>query len=115
MRKIYVTGLGVISGIGKGVEENLDSLKAGKHGMGKITLFPTALDVPVSEVKQSNEELKKLLSLPSGKTYSRTALLGLWAAQEAARDAELYLANLHTSFLCNLIYPTFSRILLYSC
>ena len=51
MRKIYVKGLGVISGIGKGVEEHLDSLKAGKHGMGKITLFPTALDVPVSEVK----------------------------------------------------------------
>ena len=66
MRKIYVTGLGVISGIGQGVKENLDSLKSGKHGMGKITLFPTALDVPVSEVKQSNEELKKLLSLPSG-------------------------------------------------
>lgn len=97
MRKIYVTGLGVISGIGKGVEENLDSLKAGKHGMGKITLFPTALDVPVSEVKQSNEELKKLLSLPSGKTYSRTALLGLWAAQEAARDAELDFTSLPVS------------------
>ena len=30
-------------------------------------------------------------------------------------DAAVYLANLHTSFLCNLIYPTFSRILLYSC
>lgn len=30
-------------------------------------------------------------------------------------DLKLYLANLHTSFLCNLIYPTFSRILLYSC
>lgn len=28
---------------------------------------------------------------------------------------KMYLANLHTSFLCNLIYPTFSRILLYSC
>ena len=53
MRKIYVTGLGVISGIGQGVKENLDSLKSGKHGMGKITLFPTVLDVPVSEVKQS--------------------------------------------------------------
>ena len=89
MRKIYVTGLGVISGIGQGVKENLDSLKSGKHGMGKITLFPTVLDVPVSEVKQSNEELKQILFLPSGKTYSRTALLGLLAAQEAARDAEL--------------------------
>ena len=30
-------------------------------------------------------------------------------------DKTVYLANLHTSFLCNLIYPTFSRILLYSC
>ena len=30
-------------------------------------------------------------------------------------ESSLYLANLHTSFLCNLIYPTFSRILLYSC
>lgn len=46
MRKIYVTGLGVISGIGKGVEENLDSLKAGKHGMGKITLSPPHLTYP---------------------------------------------------------------------
>ena len=30
-------------------------------------------------------------------------------------QGNVYLANLHTSFLCNLIYPTFSRILLYSC
>ena len=30
-------------------------------------------------------------------------------------NTKVYLANLHTSFLCNLIYPTFSRILLYSC
>lgn len=32
-----------------------------------------------------------------------------------AAKPRVYLANLHTSFLCNLIYPTFSRILLYSC
>lgn len=31
------------------------------------------------------------------------------------KENPMYLANLHTSFLCNLIYPTFSRILLYSC
>ena len=29
--------------------------------------------------------------------------------------SSMYLANLHTPFLCNLIYPTFSRMLLYSC
>ena len=25
----------------------------------------------------------------------------------------MYLANLHTSFLCNLIYPTFTTLLVY--
>ena len=75
--KIYVTGLGVVSGIGIGVSENIEALQQGKHGIGKVTLFPTALDVPVSEVKRSNEELKQLLSLPPQRTVSRTALLGM--------------------------------------
>ena len=37
------------------------------------------------------------------------------ALMELGNKLDMYLANLHTSFLCNLIYPTFSRILLYSC
>ncbi|KAB4176866.1 beta-ketoacyl synthase N-terminal-like domain-containing protein, partial [Bacteroides uniformis] len=87
--KIYVTGLGVVSGIGIGVSENIEALQQGKHGIGKVTLFPTALDVPVSEVKRSNEELKQLLSLPPQRTVSRTALLGMIAAKEAMEDAGL--------------------------
>ena len=43
--KIYVTGLGVISGIGIGVSENIEALKQKRHGIGKVTLFPTALDI----------------------------------------------------------------------
>ncbi|WP_291590277.1 beta-ketoacyl-[acyl-carrier-protein] synthase family protein [Bacteroides sp.] len=89
--KIYVTGLGVVSGIGIGVSENMEALRQGKHGIGKVTLFPTALDVPVSEVKRSNEELKQLLSIPSQQTISRTALLGMVAAKEALEDAKLKL------------------------
>ncbi|NDV58759.1 beta-ketoacyl-[acyl-carrier-protein] synthase family protein [Bacteroides sp. 519] len=73
--KIYVTGIGCISGIGLNVTENITSLREGKHGMGKVTLFPTALDVPVSEVKLANE-----------KSLSRTALLGIHAATEALKD-----------------------------
>ncbi|MBD3590643.1 beta-ketoacyl synthase [Bacteroides sp. GM023] len=89
--KIYVTGLGVVSGIGIGVSENIEALRQGKHGIGKVTLFPTALDVPVSEVKRSNEELKQLLSIPSQQTISRTALLGMVAAKEALEDSRLNL------------------------
>lgn len=87
--KIYVTGLGVVSGIGIGVSENIEALKQGRHGIGKVTLFPTALDVPVSEVKRSNEELKRMLSIPTQRTVSRTALLGMLAAEEALKDSGL--------------------------
>lgn len=87
--KIYVTGLGVVSGIGIGVSENIEALKQGRHGIGKVTLFPTALDVPVSEVKRSNEELKQMLSIPPQRTVSRTALLGMLAAKEALEDSGL--------------------------
>lgn len=85
--RIYVTGIGVISGIGLNVKENLDSLKSGKHGMGSVTLFPTTLNVPVSEVKYSNSELKDILRLPAKNTYSRTTLLGMVAAKEALQTS----------------------------
>lgn len=87
--KIYVTGLGVVSGIGIGVSENIEALRQGKHGIGKVTLFPTALDVPVSEVKHNNEELKQLLGISPQRTVSRTTLLGMVAAKEALEDAGL--------------------------
>ena len=45
---IIVTGLGVVPGIGIVVSENIEAVRQRKHGIGKITLFPTALDVPVS-------------------------------------------------------------------
>lgn len=97
--KIYVTGLGVVSGIGLGIEENIASLRKHQHGMGKVTLFPTKLDVPVSEVKYSNDELKRLLSLDTQKTFSRTALLGMLAAREAIDNAQLDTASLRTGLI----------------
>lgn len=87
--KIYVTGLGIVSGIGIGISENIEALRQGKHGIGKVTLFPTALDVPVSEVKHNNKELKQLLGISPQRTVSRTALLGMVAAKEALEDAGL--------------------------
>lgn len=84
---ICITGVGAISGIGVNVEENLHAIRNNKHGMGRVTLFPTAIDVPVCEVKYTNRQLKALLALPSCKTYSRTALLGMLAAKEALSDS----------------------------
>lgn len=84
---IYVTGIGVISSIGLNVSEHLGSLATGKHGMGPVTLFPTTLNVPVSEVKYSNNQLKEILGLPISEIYSRTTLLGMIAAKEALKTS----------------------------
>ena len=37
--KIYVTGLGVVSGIGIGVSENIEALQQGKHGVNQFPVY----------------------------------------------------------------------------
>ncbi|MBK5720098.1 beta-ketoacyl-[acyl-carrier-protein] synthase family protein [Dysgonomonas sp. Marseille-P4677] len=87
--QIYITGIGIVSGIGINVEENLHAIRDNKHGMEKVSLFPSSIDVPVCEVKYTNTQLTELLSLSTHKTYSRTALLGILAAKEALNDSKI--------------------------
>lgn len=86
---ILVTGIGVVSAVGIGATENLSALQEMQHGMTKPSLFSTSLNVPVAEIKLSNEELKTRLNLDKQKHYTRTALLGMLAANEAFIDARL--------------------------
>ncbi len=41
-RRVVVTGLGIVSPIGYGVEENWENITEGKSGIGPITLFDTS-------------------------------------------------------------------------
>lgn len=86
---IYITGLGIISGIGADVAGTLSSVRQGKTGLGSLSLFGSAHrnTVYVSEVKFTNDELRRMVGLPEGQIISRTALLGMKAAGEALSDA----------------------------
>jgi 3-oxoacyl-[acyl-carrier-protein] synthase II len=57
--KVVVTGMGLVSPLGKSVDEYTESLKAGKSGVGKITAFDTAgFDVTIAaEVKDFDPTL----------------------------------------------------------
>lgn len=73
------------------------------------SFFPDTKDSQNAINVFENLKIKdKIMIMLSGKD-------GVADADSLIEAAEMYLANLHTSFLCNLIYPTFSRILLYSC
>ena len=97
---VFVAGIGVISAIGKNVDENLVSLETGQAGMGEIKYLDTIhrKRLPAAEVKFSNPELAVIAGLDGH--ISRTALLSTIAAKEAMADAAIEnLQGLRTGFI----------------
>ncbi|MFA5850687.1 MAG: beta-ketoacyl-[acyl-carrier-protein] synthase family protein [Bacteroidales bacterium] len=87
--EILITGIGVVTALGIGVESQIEGLKSGKSGITPLSLFKTSHDAKVGEVKYSNDEIIEILDLPKQKIFSRTTLLGLLAAKEAFDDSGL--------------------------
>ncbi|UCG28326.1 MAG: beta-ketoacyl-[acyl-carrier-protein] synthase family protein, partial [Bacteroidales bacterium] len=90
-KKILVSGLGIISSIGTGSNENLSSLLSLKSGVGKIRLLETSLkdQLPAAEIKYTDTELARMAGLPEAEGFTRTTLLGIIAAKEAYKNAGL--------------------------
>ncbi len=89
--KVYVSGIGLISAIGRTIDENLISLREKKTGITKIEILKTIhSDKNVAgEIKLTNEELSKDLNTPEVNSYPRTTLLAIHAAKEAYKNAGL--------------------------
>lgn len=92
---IAITGMGIISSIGLTVEENFEALSNGKKGISRVANIKTTLHdkVLVGEIKKSNSELTIALGLPQDHSFTRTGLLGAWAAKEAVAQAGLDLSD----------------------
>ena len=88
---VAITGMGIISSIGKTVEENFQSLVNKTPGISKIEGISTIHkdQIKVGEIKMTNEDLCSFLKLPSSNNYSRTALLAEIAAKEAIKNANI--------------------------
>lgn len=90
----------MISGIGNNVAEHLRAFEQEEAGMGAITMLNTIHkgELPVAEVKLTNDELSAMTGLPP--QTSRTALLSLVAASEALDDAAIpNFESLRTGFV----------------
>lgn len=85
---IVVTGMGIVSAIGRNRHETLASLLDQQSGIGTVRYLKTThTELPVGEVKMSNDEMKRTLDIPTQQEVSRTALLGMMAVKEALADA----------------------------
>ncbi len=89
--RIFVTGLGFVSGIGNNVQENLDSLLNLRSAVGPVRHIETSLsaELCVSEVPLSKKELLAFAGISGTEACSRNSLLGMIAAREAFVHAHL--------------------------
>lgn len=92
MRRVVVTGLGVVSPLGAGVKANWEALSNGRSGIGKITRFdssfiPVHIDAEIPEGTEPGQlDLNRVASPKEQRHFDRVNLLGLAAADEAMTD-----------------------------
>lgn len=85
---ISITGLGIICAIGNDAQSVLDSLRKGESGISTMRYLKSRhKDLPVGEVKLSNEEMKQVLGVDPSRTISRTSLMGAIAIRQALDSA----------------------------
>src|SRR5688572_9617073 len=89
--RIFITGYGIITSIGKSADENYQSLIQRKCGFGTLDFLETIHkhDLPACEIKLSDDQLCELAGVPTHHGYTRTVLLGITAAREAMEMAGL--------------------------
>ncbi|MGH1336536.1 MAG: beta-ketoacyl-[acyl-carrier-protein] synthase family protein [Aureispira sp.] len=90
MTKVLITGMGIISAIGKDLAANRASLQAGKTGIKKAQhLVSRYKDIfPFGEVPYSTTELKAAAGITEETGITRTDVLAITAAQEAIEQAQ---------------------------
>ncbi|MCB0700007.1 MAG: beta-ketoacyl-[acyl-carrier-protein] synthase family protein [Chitinophagaceae bacterium] len=98
MSKAYIVNTGIITAIGDNTVECFAALKQKRTGVGKAEYLQTFWkdELPVAEVKKSNDELAKLTGVDI--SWPRTALLSAVAVQEAVAPFAEQLKNFRVGF-----------------
>ena len=85
---IVVTGVGIVSALGIGVEQNLAAIREGRTGISPSpSILKTSHNIPVGELLLTNDELHNAANIPASEHLSRTALLGILAVREALANS----------------------------
>ena len=87
---IAITGEGIICAIGTDKASVLSALRSKETGIATMRYLPSAHhELPVGEVKMSDDEMKSQLGIDLSQEISRTALMGMIAVRQALSDAQV--------------------------
>lgn len=97
MRRVVVTGLGAITPIGNNVSQMWESVKAGKCGIDKITLFDTSDRKVTLAGEVKNYVPEEVLDKREARKMDRYVQFAMTAAKEAMQDSGLEMEKEDTS------------------
>lgn len=85
---IAITGEGIVCAIGADKAAVLDALQRRETGIGEMRYLRSGHhELPVGEVKLSDDEMKSLVGIDTSQEVSRTTLMGILAVRQALEDS----------------------------
>ncbi len=90
MKKVYVSGVGIISALGVGINEHTRKLFSKETGISPVSILPTKhKDFHVGEIRKTTQELAESHQWEEFNDVSRNIVLGAYALSEAIESAKL--------------------------
>lgn len=88
--KIVVTGFGIVSSLGVGIEKNKEALLKGRKSIGRVSHIDTLhTNLPCGEVRESDDELRAMVGVNPDTVITRNPLLAMVALKEAIETSGL--------------------------
>lgn len=88
-RRVVITGMGAITPLGNSVEETWAGIKAGKSGIGPITLFDASVNKVHYAAEVKNFDPAQYMDSKDARKMARFTQLGVAAAKMALEDSGL--------------------------
>ncbi len=88
-RRVVITGMGAITPLGNSVDETWAGIKAGKSGIGPITLFDASVNKVHYAAEVKNFDPAKYMDSKDARKMARFTQLGVAAAKMALEDSGL--------------------------
>ncbi|MGA1399261.1 MAG: beta-ketoacyl-ACP synthase II, partial [Phycisphaerales bacterium] len=87
LRRVVVTGMGAVTDLGHNVPDTWNGLVEGRSGIASIASFEQSADWSVRFAGEVRDwDITQLIDAREAKRMDRFCHLGMWAAEEAAKD-----------------------------
>jgi 3-oxoacyl-[acyl-carrier-protein] synthase II len=103
MKRVVVTGIGMVTALGKDVATNWEHLVQGQSGAGPITRFDASKFKTQFACEVKGLDVESIFDRKEARRYDRYIHFAVYSAEEAMRDADIDMSQ-EDAFRCGVIY-----------